>query len=44
MTAQNAARAATAGAGTAEQGNTRPAAKATYTPQGDGAAGDAAQE
>ena len=43
MTAQNAARAAEAGAGTAEQGNTRPAAKTAYTAQEDGADGDAAQ-
>lgn len=47
MTAQNAARAATEGAETAAQGNTRPAAKTTHAPQesrkdGD-ADGDAAQ-
>ena len=43
MTAQNAARAAAAGAGTAVQGNTRPAAKAVHTPQEGGADGGAAQ-
>lgn len=47
MTAQNAARAATEGAETAAQGNTRPAARTAHTPQesrkdGD-ADGDAAQ-
>jgi len=43
MTAQNAARAAAAGAGTAEQGNICPAAKAAHTPPEDGAGGGAAQ-
>jgi len=43
MTAQNAARAAAEGAGTAEQGDTSPAAKAAHTAQEDGAGGDAAQ-
>ena len=40
MTAQNAARAAAAGEGTAAQGNTRPAAKAAHTAQEGGADGD----
>jgi len=43
MTAQNAARAAAAGAGTAEQGNICPAAKAAHTPPEDGAGGGVAQ-
>nr|WP_298543843.1 DUF3847 domain-containing protein [uncultured Lachnoclostridium sp.] len=43
MTAQNAARAAAQGAGTATQGNTRPAVKAAHTPPEGGADGGAAQ-
>ena len=43
MTAQNAARAAAEGAGTAAQGNTRPTAKPAHTEQEDGADGGAAQ-
>lgn len=43
MTAQNAARAATEGAGAAAQGNTRPADKTAHTPQEGGADGGVAQ-
>ena len=43
MTAQNTARAAAAGARTAAQGNTRPAAKTAHTPQEGGTDGGVAQ-
>ena len=43
LTAQNAATAPAQGAGTAERGNTQPAAKTAHTAQEDGADGSAAQ-
>lgn len=43
LTAQNATTAPAQGAGTAERGNTQPAAKAAYTAQEDGADGSELQ-